>query len=72
MHASKTDSDYLESTTNPYGIDYSSYNYSVDTMKKAAFIDELNSVLILKNSVDFDPVINYLKSRIDEINTKYK
>jgi hypothetical protein len=71
MSANETGSSYLESTTVLSGTDLSTYNYSVDFLKKAAFIDELNSVLILKNSVDFNPIIDYLKNRIDEINKRY-
>jgi hypothetical protein len=42
-------------------------------MKKAAFVDELNSVTIYyENSVAKDFIIEYLKIRIDEITRKYK
>jgi hypothetical protein len=51
-----------------------SHNYSVDTLKKAAFVDELNNVLI--NISDNDPqkmwVVQYMKDRIKEIDTRYK
>ena len=73
MSVNVTDSGSSASTIKDSGISaQSTYNYSIDTMKKAAFTDELNSVLILKNSVDFNPIIDYLKNRIDEINAKYK
>lgn len=73
MIANETGSDYLANITKVSGTSaQSTYNYSIDTMKKAAFTDELNSVLILKNTVDFNPIIDYLKKRIDEINAMYK
>jgi len=49
-------------------------NYSVDTLKKAAFVDELNNVLISMS--DNDPqkrwIISYLNERIKEIDARYK
>jgi hypothetical protein len=71
MSVNETGSNYLESTTVLSGTNMTKYNYSVDFLKKAAFIDELNCVLINKNSVDFNPIIDYLKARIDEINKRY-
>ena len=71
MSANETGSNYLESTIVRSGTNVTNYNYSVDFLKKAAFIDELNCVLINKNSVDFNPIIDYLKARIDEINKRY-
>lgn len=51
-----------------------SNNYSVDTLKKAAFVDELNNVLIMMD--DNDPqkrwVVEYIKSRLKEIDARYK
>ena len=49
-------------------------NYSVDTLKKAAFVDELNNVLIMMD--DSDPqkvwVVEYIKARLKEIDARYK
>jgi hypothetical protein len=51
-----------------------SYNYSIDTLRKAAFVDELNNVLILMD--DNDPqkvwVVKYIKARLKEIDARYK
>jgi hypothetical protein len=50
------------------------YNYSIDTLRKAAFVDELNNVLILMD--DNDPqkkwVVRYMEDRIKEIDARYK
>jgi hypothetical protein len=50
------------------------YNYSIDTLRKAAFVDELNNVLIMMD--DSDPqkvwVVEYIKARIKEIDARYK
>ena len=56
MLVNNTDSNYLENTTKLSGIELSTYNYSIDNIKKAAFLDELNNVLNLNKSVDFNPV----------------
>lgn len=49
------------------------YNYSVDQMKKAAFVDELNYAKIhFEKSVAKDFIIEYLNIRIDELNKRYK
>jgi len=57
----------------PYGTEY---NYSVDALKKAAFVSELQLLDahpdIIKNSVDRITIICYLKDRVDEITKKYK
>ena len=66
----ETDLSCLESTTRLSGID--TYNYSVDTLKKAAFVDEINNVLIPNNSVDQLAIIYYLENRIKEIDKRYK
>ena len=71
MLVNNTDSNYLENTTKLSGTELSTYNYSIDNIKKAAFLDELNNVLNLNKSVDFNPIIDYLKNRIDEINKRY-
>jgi hypothetical protein len=48
-------------------------NYSVDSLKRAAFIDELNNyLLILKPLPEIQVVIDYLRKRIKEIDDKYK
>ena len=49
-------------------------NYSVDTLKKAAFIDELNNVLISMSENDPQKkwVVQYMKDRIKEIDARYK
>jgi hypothetical protein len=59
------DSDSLVSTIKVSGIDH---NYSVDSLKIAAFTDELNNVLYNKNN----EVVYYLQSRIKEIKDRYK
>jgi len=41
-------------------------------LKKSAFIDEINNVLIPKNSIDQLAIIYYLENRIKEIDKKYK
>ena len=69
-----TDSNSLESTSKLSGIDI--YNYSVDALKKAAFIDELQLLEahpdLIKNSVDRNIILCYLKDRIDQITKRYK
>ena len=71
MLANKTDSDSLVNTMKTSGIE--TYNYSVDFMKKAAFVDEMNNVLIhCEQSVAKDIIVEYLKIRVDEINQRYK
>jgi len=67
---SQTVLDYLENTTKLSGID--THNYSIDALKKSAFIDEINNVLIPKNSIDQLAIIYYLENRIKEIDKKYK
>ena len=54
-------------------------NYSVDTLKKAAFHDELENVLKVlsieaPDRIDKDilAVIEYLKKRLKEIDSSYK
>ena len=61
---------YSENTTKTSGID--TYNYSVDALKKAAFVDEINNVLKVNNSVDQLAIIYYLENRIKEIDKRYK
>ena len=61
--------DYLENTTKDSGIDY---NYSVDSLKRAAFVDEINNVLKVNNHVDQISIIYYLENRIKEIDKRYK
>ena len=66
-----TVSDYLENTSKPFGTN--THNYSVDFLKKAAFVDELNNVLIhVEKTVAKDIIVEYLKIRIAEIDKKYK
>ena len=64
----------MENTSKPYGID--TYNYSVDALKKAAFVDELQLLEahpnLIENYVDKITVICYLKDRIDQITKRYK
>lgn len=70
MNASATDSGSSANTTKTYGT---SGSYSIDFLKKAAFTDELNSVLLAHhNTVDMKPVIEYLQARVEEITKKYK
>lgn len=70
MSVKTTDSNYLENISKPSGIN--PHNYSIDFLKKSAFLDEINCVLKIKNSVDLNPVIDYLEKRIKEINDLYK
>ena len=51
-------------------------NYSVDTLKKAAFVDELNNVLKVlevekpdKVDADIKAVMEYLRKRLKEFDT---
>ena len=64
----------LESTLKLSGTD--TYNYSVDALKKAAFIDELQLLEahpnFIENRVDKITIICYLKDRIDQITKRYK
>ena len=60
---------YSENTTKTSGIEY---NYSVDALKKAAFVDEINNVLKVNNLVDKSMIICYLENRIKEIDKRYK
>ena len=53
-------------------------NYSVDTLKKAAFVDELNNVLKVlevekpdKVDADIKAVMEYLRKRLKEIDSNY-
>jgi hypothetical protein len=70
MSAKGTDSGSSASTTKTFGTKSS---YSIDFLKKAAFVDELNCVLLVHhNTVDMKPVIQYLEQRIDEITKAYK
>jgi hypothetical protein len=72
MSANETVSGFSASTLKHSGTDLP-YNYSVDQMKKAAFVDELNYAKIyFENSVAKDFIIEYLNIRIDEINKRYK
>lgn len=64
------DSNSLENISKPSGTN--PHNYSIDFLKKSAFIDEINCVLKVKNSVDLFPIIDYLEKRIKEINDLYK
>lgn len=71
MSVKETDSDFLVSTIKPYGTN--TYNYSVDMIRKAAFIDEINNVMVyFEKSVAKDIIVEYLKIRIEEITTRYK
>jgi hypothetical protein len=69
-----TDLNSLESTLKLSGTD--TYNYSVDALKKAAFIDELQLLEahqnFIENRVDKITIICYLKDRIDQITKRYK
>ena len=72
MQENKTDSSFSVNTLQPSGTDLP-FNYSVDMMKKAAFVDELNNTTIhYENSVAKDFIIEYLKIRIDDITKRYK
>jgi hypothetical protein len=62
--------DYSGVTSKVSGID--TYNYSVDALKKAAFVDEINNVLKVNNLVDKSMIICYLENRIKEIDKRYK
>ena len=72
MSANETGSGFSASTLKHSGTELP-YNYSVDQMKKAAFVDELNYAKIyFEKSVAKDFIIEYLNIRIDEINKRYK
>jgi hypothetical protein len=48
-------------------------NYSVDSLKRAAFVDELNNKLLIMNPLpEIQVVISYLQQRIKEIDKKYE
>lgn len=69
MSANATDSNFSASTMKTYGTS----SYSIDNLKKAIFVDELNCVLLAHhNTVDMKPIIEYFQARIDEITKKYK
>ena len=70
MQEKETVSDYLASTIKVSGTEH---NYSVDFLKKSAFVDELNNVLIhAQKTVAKDIIVEYLKLRVDEITKRYK
>lgn len=72
MQENETDSSFSANTLKHSGTELP-YNYSVDQLKKAAFIDEINYAKIyFENSVAKDFVIEYLKIRVDEITKRYK
>ena len=72
MQENQTDSGFLANTLKHSGTELP-FNYSVDQMKKAAFVDELNYAKIyFENSVAKDFIIEYLNIRVDEINKRYK
>ena len=51
------------------------YNYSIDALKRSAFIDELNNVLKQHSPAinrEMQIIIDYLKCRIKQIDDKYK
>lgn len=71
MSVKETDSDFSVSITRRYGTE--TYNYSVDMLRKAAFVDEINNIMVYyENSVAKDIIMEYLKIRIDEITVRYK
>ena len=72
MQENQTVSGFSASTLKHSGTDLT-YNYSVDQMKKAAFVNELNYAKIhFEKSVAKDFIIEYLNIRIDEITKRYK
>jgi len=64
-----TASNYSANITIACGIEH---NYSVDSLKRAAFVDEINNVLKVNNHIDQISIIYYLENRIKEIDKKYK
>lgn len=64
-----TASNYSENITIACGIEH---NYSIDSLKKAAFVDEINNVLKVNNHVDQIGIIYYLENRVKEIDKRYK
>lgn len=58
----------MENITKVYGTND---NYSIDSMKRAAFTDELNNVLNINNHMDQLAIVYYLENRIKEIDRKY-
>ena len=72
MQENQTVSDFSANTLKHSGTELP-YNYSVDQLKKAAFVDELNyAKIFFENSVAKDFIIEYLNIRIDEITKRYK
>ena len=69
---------YSVNITKIYGINHmqQEYNYSVDYLKRAAFVDELNNCLKVLNeeyvTQEILDVIYYLETRVKEIDKKYK
>ena len=48
------------------------FNYSIEVLKKSAFVDELNSRLKILKEKDNEIIIKYLEARIAEINEAEK
>ena len=72
MQENQTDSGFSANTLKHSGTELP-YNYSVDQLKKAAFVDELNyAKIFFENSVAKNFIIEYLNIRINEINKRYK
>lgn len=71
-------SSYSVNITKIYGINHmqQEHNYSVDYLKRAAFVDELNNCLKVLNeeyvTQEILDVIYYLETRVKEIDKKYK
>ena len=69
---------YSVNITKIYGINHmqQEHNYSVDYLKRAAFVDELNNCLKVLDEDDITPeirdVMHYLEHRVKEIDKKYK
>lgn len=71
MSVKRTDLDSSANTSKDSGTN--SYNYSVDILKKSAFVDEINNILIhCEKTVATDIIRDYLKNRVDEIDRRHK
>ena len=65
--------DYLESIINHYGINTMDDCYSVNALKKAAFVDEIRNYINIQQE---DPILEvvkkYLEERIKQLDAKMK
>jgi len=72
MEENKKDLSFSANTLKTSGTDLYC-NYSIDQLKKSAFIDEINYAKInFENSIAKDFILEYLNIRVDEISKRYK